>query len=298
MKPSLDPIPVTRPLMECGFDSLDLHALARNAVGALRRTAESGVLLQPQHGRSDRRLFSVSLASRSRQRPVAASPATGKEDVAIVGMACRLPGGVVSTGQFWRLLHDGVDAITEVPLERWDIDAFYDADPDAPGKMYTRWGGFLEGRRSVRPQFFGMAPREALTPRSAAAPAARGQLGSPRARRAAARRAARAARPACSSASVGNEYVAAATARPDAVGSRRVCRHRQRTEHGRRPPVLHAWAFRDRASPSTPPARRRSSRCTWRVRACGSASADLALAGGVNLTALARPPTSCSRGRG
>ena len=52
---------------------------------------------------------------------------------------------------FWRLLRDGVDAITEIPAERWDVDAYYDADPDAAGRMYTRRGGFLDRGRPLRP---------------------------------------------------------------------------------------------------------------------------------------------------
>ncbi len=65
------------------------------------------------------------------------------EPIAIVGMACRLP-GASSVDEYWELLRNGVDAIRPVPEDRWDIDAFYDPDPDAPGKMYTREGGFLE----------------------------------------------------------------------------------------------------------------------------------------------------------
>ena len=58
-------------------------------------------------------------------------------------MGCRYPGGVNDPESFWRLLEEGRDAITEVPHERWDIDAWYDPDPTRAGKMMTRWGGFL-----------------------------------------------------------------------------------------------------------------------------------------------------------
>jgi acyl transferase domain-containing protein/acyl carrier protein len=95
--------------------------------------------------------------------PQSESSGPSSEPIAIVGLGCRFPGRASDPEAFWQLLHDGVDAITEVPIERWDIDAFYDADPDAPGKMYTRWGGFLEGVDQFDPQFFGMAPREALS---------------------------------------------------------------------------------------------------------------------------------------
>src|SRR5262249_49973040 len=67
------------------------------------------------------------------------------EPIAIVGIGCRYPGGIVDAETFWRLLEEGIDAVTEVPRERWDIDALYDPDPAAPGKMTTRCGGLLAG---------------------------------------------------------------------------------------------------------------------------------------------------------
>ena len=82
------------------------------------------------------------------------------EPIAIVGMGCRFPGGA-NPGEYWRLLRDGVDAISEIPPERWDVDAFYDPDPEAPGKMYTRHGGFLDGIEEFDCRFFGITPQEA-----------------------------------------------------------------------------------------------------------------------------------------
>jgi acyl transferase domain-containing protein len=83
------------------------------------------------------------------------------EPIAIIGIGCRLP-GASNPEAFWRLLHDGVDAITEVPAERWDIDALYDPNPKVPGKMSTRWGGFIEqGAAMFDANFFGISPREA-----------------------------------------------------------------------------------------------------------------------------------------
>jgi acyl transferase domain-containing protein len=83
------------------------------------------------------------------------------EPIAVTGIGCRFPGGANDSDSFWRLLIEGRDAISEVPRGRWDIDAFYDADPDAPGKMSTRWGGFLSGVEQFDPEFFGISPREA-----------------------------------------------------------------------------------------------------------------------------------------
>ena len=84
------------------------------------------------------------------------------EPIAIVGIGCRFPGGADDPEAFWRLLHDGVDAITEVPRTRWDVNAFYTPDPAAPGKMTTRWGGFLAEVDQFDAAFFGIAPREAV----------------------------------------------------------------------------------------------------------------------------------------
>ncbi len=86
-----------------------------------------------------------------------------KEPIAIIGLACRFPGGANSPEAYWRILKDGVDATSDVPRDRWDGDAFFDPDPDAPGKMYTRRSGFLKGHDVDRfdAPFFGISPREA-----------------------------------------------------------------------------------------------------------------------------------------
>jgi acyl transferase domain-containing protein/NADPH:quinone reductase-like Zn-dependent oxidoreductase/SAM-dependent methyltransferase/short-subunit dehydrogenase/acyl carrier protein len=83
------------------------------------------------------------------------------EPIAIVGMGCRLPGGVVDAETYWQLLRDGVDATRDLPADRWDADRYYAADPQAPGRTYSRRGGYLERVDEFEPQFFGVAPREA-----------------------------------------------------------------------------------------------------------------------------------------
>src|SRR5207247_5467073 len=85
------------------------------------------------------------------------------EPIAIVGMGCRFPGGVIDPDSFWQLLQGGVDAVTDVPPERLDVDAYYDHDPDRPGKMYTRHGSFLTDVDQFDPRFFGISPREAVS---------------------------------------------------------------------------------------------------------------------------------------
>lgn len=105
------------------------------------------------------------------EQPGRLAPATGVpatvgaeyEPIAIVGIGCRFPGGADDPETFWRQLAEGIDAIREVPPERWDVEQFYDPDPEAPGKMYTRRGGFLTSVDSFDPRFFGIAPREAVS---------------------------------------------------------------------------------------------------------------------------------------
>ncbi|HEU4324091.1 MAG TPA: polyketide synthase, partial [Roseiflexaceae bacterium] len=83
------------------------------------------------------------------------------EPVAIIGIGCRFPGAGTPEA-FWRLLCAGADQITEVPPDRWDRDAFYDPDPQARGKMVSRYGAFLERLDMFDAPFFGISPREAV----------------------------------------------------------------------------------------------------------------------------------------
>ncbi|MBZ0294962.1 MAG: type I polyketide synthase [Anaerolineae bacterium] len=83
------------------------------------------------------------------------------EPIAIIGMGCRFPGGANSPEQFWDLLENGMDAIQETPADRWDAEALYDPDPEANGKVASRFGGYLDHIDLFDPNFFGIAPREA-----------------------------------------------------------------------------------------------------------------------------------------
>lgn len=101
-------------------------------------------------------------AIRDLRRKVTELEGRAREPIAIVGMACRFPGGANTPEQYWQLLREGRDATSEIPAERWDIEAFYDPDPDAAGKMYTRRGAFLDVPvDAFDAAFFGISPREA-----------------------------------------------------------------------------------------------------------------------------------------
>nr|VFJ42992.1 MAG: Acyl transferase domain-containing protein [Candidatus Kentron sp. DK] len=101
------------------------------------------------------------LALRKKQSELDAIKSARTEPVAIIGMGCRFP-GADGPDAYWRLLRDGVDAIGEVPSARWDIERFYHPDPDVPGKVYTREGGFVPEIDQFDPVFFGISPREAV----------------------------------------------------------------------------------------------------------------------------------------
>ena len=170
---------------DAGFFDLGMDSLM--AV-ELRRRIEQGVgkqipaTLAMDHPRLsdtvDYLLGEVLELSEQKSGPSLATAVTARTDepIAIIAVSCRFP-GAPDPEAFWDLLSGGVNAIREVPEDRFDIDEFYDPDPDVAGKTYTRFGGFLDGIDGFDPEFFGISPARSRLDRAAAAADARNGLG-------------------------------------------------------------------------------------------------------------------------
>lgn len=87
----------------------------------------------------------------------------GREPIAVIGIGCRFPGGASDPERFWRLLLEGVDAVSPVPRERWDAEALYDSDPRTPWRTHIRNAALLEDVEGFDASFFGISPREAMS---------------------------------------------------------------------------------------------------------------------------------------
>ncbi|MEM7032797.1 MAG: SDR family NAD(P)-dependent oxidoreductase, partial [Chloroflexota bacterium] len=153
----LDHLDVDAPLSSYGLDSASVIGLS----GELSEWL--GVNIPPTlaYDYPSIRLLARHLAQPAQVVvPATVQPAAHSADIAIIGLGCRFP-GAKNPDQFWQLLRTERDAISTIPMDRWNCEAYYDPVAGIPGKMNSRWGGFLDDVDQFDPTFFGIVPREA-----------------------------------------------------------------------------------------------------------------------------------------
>ncbi len=155
------PIDPHAPLQSLGLDSLAAVTLSGELEEHLGRKVEPTIVYSHPTIEQLARHFSGGEPATA-TAPSLASNDSADRAIAVIGLGCRFPGGAVDPEAFWQLLRAGRDATSEIPADRWDVDAFHDADPETPGRMYVRRGAFLDGVDGFDPDFFGIAQRDAV----------------------------------------------------------------------------------------------------------------------------------------
>ncbi|KJK44916.1 hypothetical protein UK23_27900, partial [Lentzea aerocolonigenes] len=161
---STDALTEHRAFREVGFDSITAVDLRNKLAAATGLTLPTTMVFDhPSPLALTEFLLGELLGADVPAGQVVASAASD-EPIAIIGMACRYPGGVATPEDLWNVVMNGVDAISGFPADRgWDGDSLYNPDPDAPGGAYSVQGGFLHDVANFDPGFFGISPREALS---------------------------------------------------------------------------------------------------------------------------------------
>ncbi|HEY4002317.1 MAG TPA: beta-ketoacyl synthase N-terminal-like domain-containing protein, partial [Candidatus Xenobia bacterium] len=162
---SASDVGTSRPLKELGLDSLMAVELRNGLAAVVGRSLPATLAYDypTVEAMADYLLGQLALAKPTAPRAIAAQVRTDHEPIAVIGIGCRYPGGIHDAESFWAAISQGVDAITEVPADRWDANAVYDPEAGKPGMSNTRWGGFLDGIDRFDAPFFSIPPREAAT---------------------------------------------------------------------------------------------------------------------------------------
>nr|AXL06216.1 polyketide synthase [uncultured bacterium] len=158
-----DAIHIGRTFKDAGFDSLTAVELRNRLAAATGLTLSPAMIFDYPKPPALADHLRTKLFGETTPRRAEIGTAAVDEPIAIVAMACRFPGGVHSPEDLWRLVADGVDAVTEFPADRgWDTDRLYHEDPDHEGTTYVRHGAFLDDAAGFDAAFFGISPNEAL----------------------------------------------------------------------------------------------------------------------------------------
>ncbi len=156
-------VPATRAFQELGFDSLAAIELRNRLEAELGVRLPATLLFDYPNAASLAGYLVERLAERAGRPRGASKLARAEEPVAIVGMSCRLPGGVRTPAELWQLVANGSDAISSFPEDRgWELDRIYNPDPDHAGTTYSLQGGFVRDAGDFDASFFGISGREAL----------------------------------------------------------------------------------------------------------------------------------------
>ncbi|WP_246216773.1 type I polyketide synthase [Mycobacterium botniense] len=161
---SPDAVDPDKAFQELGFDSLTAVELRNRLKAATGLSLSPTLIFDYPTPRGLATYIRTELAGVPQEiKHIPAARPAGDDPVAIVGMACRFPGGVDCPEALWEMLVEGRDVVSEFPTDRgWDLAGLFNPDPDVPGACYTRTGGFVDGVADFDPGFFGIGPSEAL----------------------------------------------------------------------------------------------------------------------------------------
>ncbi|MCR6488765.1 SDR family NAD(P)-dependent oxidoreductase [Amycolatopsis sp. OK19-0408] len=162
-RPGAADVPADRAFRDLGCSSVALVELRTRLMAKTGLKLPTGTAFDHPTPRALADFLHAELTGGPAAETTVTTPAASDEPIAIVGMACRLPGGIAGPADVWRLVSEGREASGPFPADRgWDLGRLFDADPDRAGTSYVDRGGFLEGAAEFDAGFFGISPREAV----------------------------------------------------------------------------------------------------------------------------------------